>query len=1212
MDPLAELIGQARSIVELRAQIRKVLTQVAQSRRFPPILLQGETGAGKGLVADVIHRAGPRSHKPFVDVNCAAIPETLLEAELFGFERGAFTDARRAKAGLLQSAEGGTILLDEIALLSDALQAKLLKVIETRTVRRLGSTRNEPVDVSIVAATNEDLLAAVQTRRFREDLYHRLAVLTLHLPPLRERSDDIPALAEHFLARACADYGLPPKTLTPAASAALLAYRWPGNVRELANVMERAALLTSAQRMTGQMLGLPSAATPVGAGEALGASPAGSLDVRIETWERQELLRALEETGWNVSRAAVRLGISRNTIRYRIARYDLHPPAERTRPEQPARVPRVRPPVAAALPPTAWERRLVALLRATPHPLDARDSPAEFARDRDVLVQKVESFAGRIEEAGRSGLVAAFGLEPAEDAPRRAALAAMAIQNALARTRQTQARRASIAIAIHADQCLVGQVDGRTQLSADAKHHLETVLGDLSLRTPPDSILVSKTARPFLDRRFDFEETEARYEWSGRGDRLLGYHQVRFGLGGYPGPFVGREHELVALRSRWQSALHERGQIVALVGEAGVGKSRLLFEFRQTLSAETLTDLEGHGESYGGGSPYLPVIDLLKGHFRVDEDDDPPGIRDKVTTHLLAVDPALSSDLSSLLALLHVPVDDPLWQALDPPQRRQRTLDALRRLVLRESQLRPVLLVVEDLHWIDAGTQAFLDRLVDSLPTARLLLVVNYRPEYQHGWGGKTYYTQLRIDPLPPESTDTLLDALLGNHESLTPLKPLLIGRTEGNPFFLEESVRTLVETRALVGERGAYRLDTELQTIRVPASVHAVLAARIDRLAPREKRLLEAAAVIGKDVPLRILQAVADLHEDDLGQTLARLQTAELLYESQAFGDLEYTFKHSLTHEVAYASPLPERRRTLHARIVGAIEGLYRDRLIEQVERLAHHSLLGELWQKAVAYCRQAGAKAVARSAHLEAATSFEQALAALPHLPESDEARVQAIEVRFDLRTALTPLGELGRMLSYLREAVTLAEALGDQRRLARASVYAVVQCAMLGDYDEGGRMGERALAIATRLGDVALEVPTNAYLALVYDCKGEYRRAIGLAAKNRPVLEGALRHERFDQAMVQSVLSRNVVVRSLTELGQFGEAIAEAEDAMLRSPRPPATRTLSPSSATTSASCIFEREISRLPSPCWNAPSNPASAGSSPSSRPLPHLPSASRMA
>ena len=167
--------------------------------------------------------------------------------------------------------------------------------------------------------------------------------------------------------------------------------------------------------------------------------------------------------------------------------------------------------------PTAWERRLVALLRTTLHPLDARDSPAEFARDRDVLVQKVESFAGRIEEAGRSGLVAAFGLEPAEDAPRRAALAAMAIQNALARTRQTQARRASIAIAIHADHCLVGQVDGRTQLSADAKHHLETVLGDLSLRTPPDSILVSKTARPFLDRRFDFEDAEARYEWSGRG-----------------------------------------------------------------------------------------------------------------------------------------------------------------------------------------------------------------------------------------------------------------------------------------------------------------------------------------------------------------------------------------------------------------------------------------------------------------------------------------------------------------------------------------------------------------------------------------------------------------------------------------------------------------------------------------------------------------------
>ena len=256
MDGLGELIGQAPVMDALREQIRQIIERTSVSRRLPPILLQGETGTGKNLVARVIHRAGPRGGGPFVDVNCAAIPADLLEAELFGFERGAFTDARQPKAGLFQSAHGGTILLDEVALLADALQAKLLNVIEERRVRRLGSTRSEPVDLSIIAATNENLVASVHARRFREDLYHRLAVVTLRLPSLRERREDIPILAEHFLARACQDYGLPSKRLTSGARAALCAHGWPGNVRELANVMERVALLAETSHIDSDTLDL--------------------------------------------------------------------------------------------------------------------------------------------------------------------------------------------------------------------------------------------------------------------------------------------------------------------------------------------------------------------------------------------------------------------------------------------------------------------------------------------------------------------------------------------------------------------------------------------------------------------------------------------------------------------------------------------------------------------------------------------------------------------------------------------------------------------------------------------------------------------------------------------------------------------------------------------------------------------------------------------
>jgi predicted ATPase len=306
-------------------------------------------------------------------------------------------------------------------------------------------------------------------------------------------------------------------------------------------------------------------------------------------------------------------------------------------------------------------------------------------------------------------------------------------------------------------------------------------------------------------------------------------------------------------------------------------------------------------------------------------------------------------------------------------------------VLLRESQGQPLLLVFEDLHWIDAETQALLDSLVESLPTARLLLLVNYRPEYRHGWGSKTYYTQLRLDPLPPASTAAVLQTLLGTDPSMAPLTPLLIARTEGNPFFLEECVRTLVETQVLVGAPGAYRLAQTLPTIQVPATVQAVLAARIDRLPPEEKRLLQTAAVIGMEVPLTLLHAIAEASEEALRVGLARLQAAEFLYETRLFPDLEYTFTHALTHEVAYGSLVQERRRVLHARVVEALEALAGDRVAEQVERLAHHALRGEVWDKVVHYAHQAGIRAADRSAYGQAGAFFDQALDALAHLPES-----------------------------------------------------------------------------------------------------------------------------------------------------------------------------------------------------------------------------------
>jgi class 3 adenylate cyclase len=373
--------------------------------------------------------------------------------------------------------------------------------------------------------------------------------------------------------------------------------------------------------------------------------------------------------------------------------------------------------------------------------------------------------------------------------------------------------------------------------------------------------------------------------------------------------FVGRDTEIEALHQTLERARAGHGQVVACVGEAGVGKSRLVYEVVHSHRTQDWLVLESASVSYGKATPYFPVIDLLKRYAHVEDHDDTRTVRARVTGQVLTLDERLQDAIPALLALLEALPDDSPFRQLDPPQRRQRTLEALKRLLLRESQVQPLLLVFEDLHWIDAETQALLDTLVDSLPTARLLLLVNYRPEYQLGWGSKTYYTQLRLDPLPPASADALSQALLGHDPSLAPLKQLLIERTAGNPFFLEETVRTLVETQVLVGASGAYRVARDLPTIQVPATVQAVLAARIDRLPLEAKHLLQTAAVIGHEVPLALLQAIADCSEEALHRSLTQLQGAEFLYETRLFPEREYTFKHALTHEVAYSSLLQERQ---------------------------------------------------------------------------------------------------------------------------------------------------------------------------------------------------------------------------------------------------------------------------------------------------------------
>jgi class 3 adenylate cyclase len=607
----------------------------------------------------------------------------------------------------------------------------------------------------------------------------------------------------------------------------------------------------------------------------------------------------------------------------------------------------------------------------------------------DHMMEAVHRFEGTVNHVLGDGIVALFGAPIAhEDGAVRACYAALRMQETVKRyaegVRQSEGIPIQIRVGLNSGEVVVRSIGSDLRMDYTVVGQTTNVAARMEQMAVPGSILISADTLAMAEGYVQVKPLGAMkikgldlplevFEVTGAGTvRTRMEAAAARGLA----RFVGREVELETLNRALDKARAGHGQVVALVGEPGVGKSRLFWEFIHSHRTHGWLVLEGGTASYSRSTVFLPVIDLLRGYFQIEPRDEPRKIREKVTGKIFSLDRALEPGLPAFLTLLDVPVDDPQWQALDPPTRRQRTLNALKHLLLRESQVQPLGLALEDLHWIDSETQGLLDSLIESMPTASLLLLVNYRPEYQHAWGGKSYYTQLNIGPLPPASCEDLLSALLGADETLRSLKQSLIKQTQGNPFFLEESIRTLAETQVLVGERGAYRLDKPLAGIQVPATVQAILSARIDRLPPEEKRLLQAAAVIGVDVPFSLLEAIAEQPDEDLQRGLAHLQSAEFLYQTRLFPDVEYTFKHGLTYEVAYGSLLHERRRALHARIVEVIEALFSERLTEQVERLAHHAVRSEIWEKAVRYLSQAGARALDRSAHREAATYFEQAL--------------------------------------------------------------------------------------------------------------------------------------------------------------------------------------------------------------------------------------------
>jgi tetratricopeptide (TPR) repeat protein len=766
------------------------------------------------------------------------------------------------------------------------------------------------------------------------------------------------------------------------------------------------------------------------------------------------------------------------------------------------------------------------------------------------MMEAVHRYEGTVNQVMGDGIMALFGAPLArEDHAVRACYAALRMHAAVVRhaeeLRQRQSIDVQIRVGLNSGEVVVRSIGSDLRMDYTAvgqTTHLASRMEQLA--RPGTTLLTAETLRlcePHIEVR-----ALGRVPIKGLVGLVEVYELVgggrtrrRFEAGEAHGVtrFIGRQPELAVLRQAHDRVRAGHGQVVAHVGEPGVGKSRLLWQLVHSDGLDDCLVLESGAVSYGPATPYFPVVELLRAYFAIGAQEDAARIREKVTTKVLSLDRELEPLLAAWLALLDVPADDPQWEAVGSSQRRARTLDALQRLFLRQSRMQPLVLVVEDLQWIDSETQVVLDRLVESLPAAPILLLVTYRPEYRHGWGHRAHFTELRIDPLPPGDAAELLDALLGPDPWLGPLKQLLAERTEGNPYFLEESVRTLAESQVLVGSPGAYRLAKAVDSVQIPPTVEGVLAARIDRLPPDSKRLLQTAAVVGREVPLAVLEAVSELPADALAQALANVREAEFLRETHLFPEPAYTFAHALTHEVAYKSLLSDRRQALHMAAAQALEALYADRLEEVYDRLAYHYARTPNAPKAIEYQTRFARKAARGHGHVETIAALREAADRVDGLPpdardpvlldlalrevqslnwlgrneESLELllrhreRVEGLgdplragRYYFSLGTNYGLLGAHARAVDNLRRAVEEADRCGDERTMGRAYALLTLESFWAGEPAQGVEDARRAVALLERTQQRYWLALAHFYAATIYFLMGEIQQALAAATQ------------------------------------------------------------------------------------------------------------------
>jgi class 3 adenylate cyclase/tetratricopeptide (TPR) repeat protein len=773
---------------------------------------------------------------------------------------------------------------------------------------------------------------------------------------------------------------------------------------------------------------------------------------------------------------------------------------------------------------------------------------AMHALMREVLAlaqETVQRYEGTLFQVSGEGFLALFGAPVAqEDHARRAVLAALELRQRLHAPHALRGQPSGVALrlGLHTGPVVVGPLASAPPwpyTAAGATLHLAT---RLQQQAAPDTVLVSAATYALVQEDVQGEACaplapEARsipvpvYALRALTRRRAGVPH----RGAWPlSRCVGRTQELALLHARLDQAVRGQGQVIGIVGEPGIGKSRLLAEFSHSLDGQAVPYCEGHCLAYSSATPYLPVRDLLRQLWGLPDPARAAVLTALVQQRLHEAGVTSEAEALLLLQLLDIPVDMAPVAALSPPERKTRTFAVLRHLIQHASQGQPLVLAVENLHWIDPTSEAWLASLVERLGDLPVLLLMTYRTGYQAPWVDTSSGTQVALPRLSPGDSLAVLQSVPQAAQLTAALQQAIVARAAGNPFFVEELTWAAVE-------QGAHT-----DTVPLPDTIEAVLAARLDRLPPETKHLAQVAAVIGTEVSVPLLQRLAGLSEDALSLGLARLQGAELLYELRLFPEHIYTFKHVLTRDVAYGSLLQEWRRGLHAQIVDAMEALDVERRSEQVERLAHHAVRGEVWDKALVYCRQAGAKALAGCAYREAVGYLEQALEALTHLPPDRTTLEQAVDVRCALAPALQPLTQWEQLLTHLRDAEPLAEALADQRRLGIVSLLLANTLRNMQSYEPAWAYCQRAHAIVTTLGDVEIQRDVNLQIGAINYNLGDYRQALIYVQQNLTILPGERGYELFSLAH-HSAAARTWMVMCLSELGAFADGVVYGNEAL-----------------------------------------------------------------